>query len=291
MIYREGIEFPDANPLTFKNIRGDYRILEILKYIQRWVVGDYISLQFPVEEDLGFRFVLKKATQLADKTWVKDGQVIEDMQFTYETKGDYNFISIKYDITLDVGIYFVEIQDSSNNIYCDSHFFGVASINDIGADTVVIEYTHTENDFGMRFDLSTGSTYMIRTEGGYRLDKQEYGFEYEDIKDQNDIGQDVYSMPHEIRTLVHSGQSNMSGVPYYMIGKYNAIYALDTLTIDNISIKKRGDKPEITNEKLPYGYFIYSIKLQNKEASFYEQLPLADGSGILLADGDDVILT
>lgn len=149
------ILIPFTNPVRFKGVDPfdfDY-YAKSCKYLQKWQSGDVIFLQFLADEPVTIK-VVDNSTKITVKTVsaiIMETSLIDQDFDVYEAQIDLD--------DLDFGCYYLQISNQENDTVI-SHAF---DYQQEWPETILINYTNSENDFDTIFD--TGLEFMIRVEG------------------------------------------------------------------------------------------------------------------------------
>lgn len=273
------IKIPRLNPIRFvsayrqnllftKSIASFEEPVSFLQIFNRY---DTLAFQIAVKRGLNVDF----AACIMDV----DGNEKLPIQSTglSISGGDMDYFEFKTILSsLPEGQYFVQVEiefnGSTKSILLISEPFQVKNLH---TDSVLLEYTHDQNDFDILFipEGKSPRAYSLRIQGGFASDGFLPFAKDTVYKNQEFDTVLLNSTPYSTHKLT---LGHAAGIPNWLIDKVNRILSCTCVKIDGVQwVKNEGAKLEATREK-NYPMAGWSIELIKANHDYSEAFGLGD---------------
>lgn len=227
-------------------------------YFQPFNNLDNIRFQIVHEDQLGFTAsVIDLDGNVIKSIPVMGDNQVGGMLYTF-FRGDFSGIP--------EGYYLIKVTESTNDIIFYSE---PIEIKPLHQNTILIEYTHDQNDFGMYFTdgVSNPVKYYLRVQGGLTNDSFTPGSKSDAfINDDYNVVL-LESKPYSTQKL-KIGDSK--GVPNWVADKINRIFSCSTVRFNGQQwTKTDGAKMEATREDI-YPMAGWTIEVIRASNSHYD---------------------
>lgn len=249
-------------------------------YVQRFVQGDNIRVQFSTKDILESRIILlnEQTSELNTimPTYIteSDGWLIFEILVEQQDSGTYTLHI--YVITEDKGIY------ATKSRFC--------VLSEEPDDLLKITYNHRRNEFNTVF--LEGHDFDVRFEGNLLPSGMEFDVDSEGFRNQSGIYTQLYAQPYRREKLAIGGGF---GVPNWVGEKINRIFSLSSVYINDVRyVRSEQSVPEVTTIGNDYPLFIYQLQVepqdQGNEMTLYDtewrhyNTPYPENSVVTLAN-------
>jgi hypothetical protein len=154
-------------------------------------------------------------------------------------------------------------------------------------ETVLLTYTHRENDFETIFE---DRTFNFRVEGGIYPGNKTQSVENEIFRDQRFMPFQLSAKAYEVSVLT---VGDTEGVPQWVGNRVNHIFCLSDVKVDGIhSTRNESSTPELVSISECYPKYVHTITIEQSDEEIhvgkdeYGNLVDTDGNFILTADSD-----
>ena len=221
------------------------------EYVQKFVVGDNIKLQFARKKDSNVTVTLY-LTNL--KTSVESIVSYTDI----DTSTDWIISEATFQ-SGQAAEYSLKVVASAPDIgeYTGVSRFCVLSDNE---GLILLTYTNRRNAFNTVF---TEGSFDFRCEGSLLPSGAEFNADTEGFRDQNGSFTQLYSLPYRVDTLSIGGGF---GVPNWVGEKINNIFSLTSVKLDGEEyVRSEQSIPEITTLGNDHPLYVYNLKIEKKK--------------------------
>jgi hypothetical protein len=252
------------------------RFDEQKEYVQKFAVNEEIRIQFradAVNFEAGYADKNGNETPVNVLEIYTDGEnYIYECSFSVPSPGIYRFTLMND---------WVEVVDA---------YFRIRTPDELH-ETVLLTYTHTENDFDTIFE---DRTFNFRIEGGIYPGDKTQSVENEMFRDQRFTPFQTSAKAYETSTLTIG---SAKGVPQWAGNRINHIFCLSDVKVDGVrSTRSESSTPELISIGKYYPKFVYKISIEQSDEEIhigineYGSLLDTDGNFILTTDYDSIFI-